>query len=73
MIRCGCGYHVDYPIRLLIEHYGPDADLHLISARLRCMNCKGRPVSVQLVDRPDRRSGGHGGGVAATIKPLSGE
>ena len=70
MIRCGCGYLVDYPVRLLIEHYGPEADLHRISARLRCLNCKERPASVDLVDRPDRRGEAHGGGASATIKPL---
>jgi hypothetical protein len=70
IIQCSCGYRVDYPIRLLIKHYSPDADLHLSSARLRCTNCKGRLASVQLVDRPDRVSGGHGGGPSASIKPL---
>ena len=70
MFRCRCGYPVDYPVRLLIEHYGPETDLHRISAPLRCLNCKERPVSVKLVDRPDRRGEGHRGGMPAMIKPL---
>ena len=70
MIPCGRGYLLDYPVRLLIEHYGQEADLHLIRARLRYLNCKERPVSVELVDRPHRRGEGHCGGASATIKPL---
>jgi hypothetical protein len=73
MIHCGCGYRVDYPIRLLIERHGPETDLHLIGTRLRCQRCRRRPASVRMVDRPDRTGEGYGGGAPATIKPLPGE
>ncbi len=72
MIRFGCGYHVDHPIRLLIERHGPDTDLHLIGTRRPCQRCKQRPASVQMVDRPDRTGEGYGGGAPTIIRPLPG-
>ncbi len=43
-----------------------------ISGRRRCTSCERRPAGVALVDRPDRVTGGSGGGTGATIKPLPG-
>jgi hypothetical protein len=37
--------------------------------RLRCKDCRAQPTSVHLVDRPDRRGSGYGGGKPATIVP----
>lgn len=70
MIHCACGYRVDYLVRLLVEQHGPELDLNGVSVRLRCKRCRQRPDAVSLVDRPDRVTGGFGGGEGATIRLL---
>ena len=72
IIRCRCGYRVDFPIRLLARRHGLDTDLNLVGRRLRCQRCGQRPLEVQMTDRPDRMGQGHGGGTPATIRPLPG-
>jgi hypothetical protein len=69
-VECGCRRRADYPINLLIRERGRDASLHAVAGRLRCKDCRARPASVRLVDRPDRMGSGYGGGNPATIRPL---
>jgi hypothetical protein len=69
-VECGCGRRTDYPVNLLMREQGRDASLHAIAGRMRCKECRARPASVHLVDRPDRMGSGYGGGPPATIMPL---
>jgi hypothetical protein len=69
-VECACRRRADYPINLLMRERGRDASLHAVAARLRCKECRARPASVQLVNRPDRMGSGYGGGPPATILPL---
>jgi hypothetical protein len=69
-VQCGCGRRTDYPVNLLMQEQGRDASLHTVAGRLRCKECRARPASVHLVDRPDRTGSGYGGGKPATIVPL---
>lgn len=53
-LDCGCGMHVDYPLRLLAQRAGATARLCDAMARMRCKRCGARPLTAKLVDRPDQ-------------------
>jgi hypothetical protein len=52
-LRCGCGRSTYVPHKLLVRAHGRSAWVPHLLSRMRCQQCRRRPILAQWVDRTD--------------------
>ena len=51
-LRCGCRRLTYWQVGMLVDAFGAEASVPALLARLRCRDCRRRPVAAELMDNP---------------------